>query len=1420
MGKASPNWHEIAPSKFPWEQDALNFVRERFPAHEPYRAWTNFEFVAQDGSVNEVDLLVITPMGFFLVEIKSRPGIIRGDQQHWTWEGSEGDIRVADNPLLLANRKAKKLASLLKAQKAFAKSKSACPFVEALVFCSAPDQALGLQGPAASRVCLRDRPASGNQPARPGIMAALINRNCPGMKLDVPKIDNPSARAVSRALEQIGYSLAPRRHLVGDYELESMVYESPSGAFQDWLAHHVSLQDAQRRIRVYGVGTTTSKEERDLIIRAAQREAQLLESLPHENIIAADHYTNSEYGPALVYRFDPGLVRLDHYLLGSHRTMGIDERLSILRQLAEALKFAHAKRVVHRALSPQSIFVLGKGTDCRLRIMNWQAGRLFASTTASSRLTCSLHPDQLVEDTSLLYMAPEVLEGESDQCGAYMDVFSLGAITYHLFSGQPPASSLVELKTRLVEQKGLDLVATSDGACSELRDLIQYSTHPNVADRCPTVDEFLAYLEIVEDELTAPEEDAIANPLDARAGDIMQGGFQVKKRLGKGGSAIAFLVNYQGQECVLKLANRPENNERIEGEYQVLRKLKHQYIVEADKLVQINGLVGFTMQSAGKETLAQRLRDQGPLQLEFLERFGEDVLAALRFLEEKGVFHRDIKPDNLGVGSATSKGPLHVLLFDFSLSQTPVENIHAGTPGYREPFLSRRKPEPRWDLYAERYAAAVTLYQMATGALPEWGDGQTSPELLDCEASIRSEAFDPSVREGMTRFFTTALRRNPKQRFDNAELMLRAWQRIFDDTRTTTTTHETVDRDTLVKEATVDTPVAGLGVSALARQALDRVNAVTVGDLLAVPFRVLQRLKGTGTETRAEIRSLVKAIRKARPDLVQAVEATPTQPTQPPQPPPEECAEDVAPGKASIDFVARAVGNVGGKDKEGEQPFLLAYLGLEAAEGQPDWPSLSALSHLLGITKNTAWNYLEAARQRWSRMPSVTHLADDVASLLDRLGGVLSLADLGAVVLAARGSVENGGKRRQVTNAALRAVVELERAREQPRFAEYRQGEVVLVCQSPELGDYAMRLGAKADELAVMDPLPPPARVVEVLREEPLPENAGAIPSNYDLLRLAVATATNAVVSGRQELYPRGMAAIRALRLAQGALCGVRELTIDAIRERVRIRYPDAEPIPGRPQLDEALAAIGLDVVWNPAAAEGHGAFEFRRSETSTLTWSGSSGTVAGADLGMGPTQAEIDVRLFERKLAQAHSQGSFLVLSAPIKRFVEAQQRLCNAFDLERIDLDAAFLDAMQRVAKEKKVEWGLVLQTDATTPDTRDWRNLQRLVALAVSDMERRFAVPDGRTLLLHNLGLLARYDQMEVIQRLMDRVGSRADNALHGAWLLIPEDEQHARPVVDGKPVPVLGSGQYTRVPREWGRGEGERTQRREGAEERKG
>ena len=120
-----PRWTTIAESEFPWELEALDWLREKLPDSDPWHAWSNFEFIDDDGKVNEVDALVLAPGGIFLVEIKSRPGVLTGDARTWTWV-TDGRQHSYDNPVYLANRKAKRLASVLRTQPSFVRARF-CP---------------------------------------------------------------------------------------------------------------------------------------------------------------------------------------------------------------------------------------------------------------------------------------------------------------------------------------------------------------------------------------------------------------------------------------------------------------------------------------------------------------------------------------------------------------------------------------------------------------------------------------------------------------------------------------------------------------------------------------------------------------------------------------------------------------------------------------------------------------------------------------------------------------------------------------------------------------------------------------------------------------------------------------------------------------------------------------------------------------------------------------------------------------------------------------------------------------------------------------------------------------------------------------------------------------------------------------------
>jgi hypothetical protein len=181
--------------------------------------------------------------------------------------------------------------------------------------------------------------------------------------------------------------------------------------------------------------------------------------------------------------------------------------------------------------------------------------------------------------------------------------------------------------------------------------------------------------------------------------------------------------------------------------------------------------------------------------------------------------------------------------------------------------------------------------------------------------------------------------------------------------------------------------------------------------------------------------------------------------------------------------------------------------------------------------------------------------------------------ELGAQLLASRGSVEDDERQRsRRARAIIRAAAELETAVSPIRFAAYTasEGHPPLVAISAEGAEYARRLARTADVLAVQDPLPSPGRVDEELGLVPVPNGAEPLAPDRRL-RLAVAASKDAALSARGELYPRGMSPLTALRLSLGTLASAGVLREDEIRARVQGRFPEASPLPPRPDLDVLL---------------------------------------------------------------------------------------------------------------------------------------------------------------------------------------------------------------------------------------------------------
>lgn len=1442
-----PLWVEGA-SPFPHEREALAFLRARLPNTEPYRAWTNVEFIADDGSVNEIDALVVTPLGFYLIEIKSHPGVMFGDGQNWRWKRPDGSEKPLQHPLILANTKAKRLRSLLARQPALRGERD--PFINALIFMSSADLDCRLHDVARTSVCGRDPdpvPAGAKPEQRrsafaplPGIVAAIKDPST--INLRGTSINRPMSAKLAEAITQAGLKPSNRGRRVGDWELGELLDEGPG--WQDFRGSRPKMS-ATRRVRVYLAGLATTSEEEKRLRREAEREFKVLEGLRHSGVSSALDFVQAERGPALLFGRTDDEERLDVWAPAAVPSLAIDERIELVRQVGEALAHAHARKVSHRALTARSILVRPTGDEPdedsgpELVVGHWQAGarELATRLTRHTDAGGATFGDELLERLGAdeaVYLAPEAFSVD-DPDGVALDVFSLGAVAYLLLSGSPPAGDLAERDRLLADHHGLPLSGAVDGPPDSLETFVAMATDPVPANR-PTIRELLELLDGALDELTSPVEDdaeptdeppepdteiaATADPLAAHQGDVLEGGWKVEKRLGSGSTAVALLCRRQGDTApeVLKVAKDEDHAERLRDEARVLSELRHIGIVEFFDVIQVGGRTALRLAPAGDPddriglTLADRLTAQGRLGLDLLDRFGDDLIEIVGVLESEGVAHRDLKPDNLGVRPRRGDRSLHLVLFDFSLARTPDTSLQAGTPGYLDPFLAER-PGKRWDPSADRYAAAATLHEMATGVRPVWGDGKTDPiHLPDETPRFDSELFDPAVRQGLLAFFMKALHRGPANRFDTADQMRQAWRAVFAAAIRPTSSGDGTspadpgELDRLLDAADETTPVADLGLSAAAMGAVDRLGIGTVRQLLDYPTADWNRAAGVGLNVRREVLSVIGGLRERL---------------------------DIAPGdeEASVDRIALiTLPKPQTPQAQRDLPVLRTLLGFDGTADTPlplddstlpTWPGPAEVRAVRGLERSEVDACLQRARTRWLKQPAITQARNDLVALLDRAGGVLAGDELALGLLSRRGSTATGPERLRRARAVIRACLEAEAGRDTNRFTWRRLGggaslvvaldaravETDEALDGEELADYAATLATTADQLAAADPLATPAAAIERLRRVPTP--AGMPPlSDQRLTRLAAAASATASVSSRLELYPRGLTPRRAIRIARAGLLGSGTLSEQEVRERVRTRLPEAAPLPERPELDELLRAeVGLE--WSnertsPSGAPRTPGFRVPPPPVATgRTAIAASGTRYRTGTATNATDEDrARAEVADERLRRHAANGGYLVLTVAPNHQDRAIRALAS-LGATKIDLDEVVIDALRAEAKAKRIDWDrAILATDAAGPDGANWQRLLTIARAAGTDIGDLLRGGAEHALLVHP-GLLARYDLFGLLDDLREHTTRIAapGQTLKTVWVLVPSDDPHAAPALAGRAVPITTSSEHLALPEVW-------------------
>lgn len=926
-------WVTVTESEFDHERRGLEAIREKLPDSDPWRAWSNFTFTANTGHVREVDLLVVAPGGLCMIELKDWHGSVTSENGTWVQTTPNGRRRTHGNPLHLVNRKAKELAGLLA-------------------------QTGGKRVWVAEAVCFTDGSLRVRLPAHDQNGVHTVDELVEMLKQpprdERRRVTAIGSREIAAALKTVGIRGSEAQYKVGPYELERKSFDS-GPTWADYLGRHSELPEAAR-VRIYLSERGSDTSLRRSVENAARREAAVLGRFKHPGAVQLKQYFPSGHtaGPALIFDYHPDTLKLDEYLVQYGEKLDILGRMALVRQLAETMRSAHSSRIHHRALAARSVHVVprprgGRGQAVgeetawlspQLQISDWQIATQRSGDSSQGQGMTRFAPTALstmhLGDDADAYLAPELTALSPDP--VYLDVYGLGVLTYLLVTGKAPAASQAELLARLEAGEGLRPSSLVDGLSEDVDELVQAATAYRPGQRLSSVDEFLELLEVVEDSLTAPATAATApegpgeqegtpadkDPLEAVAGDVFAGRWEIRRRLGTGSTSRAFLVRDLQAEArrtrplaVLKVALSDSRGEVLTHEAEVMGRLRPDSriirLVEPEPL-HIGGRTVLALEYVGderddtgqgtdgtprprrrEETVARQLREHGRLQVDQLEAYGDYLFGAVDFLEGEGVWHRDIKPDNIAIRIRPNR-TRELVLIDFSLAGYPARTTDAGTDGYLDPFVDVIT-RGSYDSHAERYAVAVTLHQMASGELPKWGDGSVVPRMTEQKdwpyPTIAAEAFDPAVRDGLVAFFQKALHRDAGKRYPELKPMRDAWRKVFlDASRTVPSSHRTrppapaaapageatvgegtvpaggaaavaiadaepesaeQQRDRLAAEVTRDTPLTVSGLTPAAQSFLYGLGLTTVGGLLDYSRRKLVNAPGLGAKTRNEV---------------------------------------------------------------------------------------------------------------------------------------------------------------------------------------------------------------------------------------------------------------------------------------------------------------------------------------------------------------------------------------------------------------------------------------------------------------------------------------------------------------------------------------------------------------------------------------
>ncbi len=261
-------------------------------------------------------------------------------------------------------------------------------------------------------------------------------------------------------------------------------------------------------------------------------------------------------------------------------------------------------------------------------------------------------------------------------------------------------------------------------------------------------------------------------------GKRLDGRYEIREIIGVGGMAVVYKAydNIDDRIVAIKilkeefLANE-EFRRRFKNEAKAIAVLSHPNIVKVYDVSFGDRLQYIVMEYIEGITLKEYIEQQKAVNWKEAVHFVNQILKALQHAHDKGIVHRDIKPQNIIL---LQDGTIKVSDFGiarFSRGDTRTMTESAiGSVHYISPEQARGEIT---DDKADLYSVGVVMYEMLTGQLPFQSDSAVSVAIMQLQQEAkRPREINPEIPLGLEQITLRAMQKNPKDRYQSASEML------------------------------------------------------------------------------------------------------------------------------------------------------------------------------------------------------------------------------------------------------------------------------------------------------------------------------------------------------------------------------------------------------------------------------------------------------------------------------------------------------------------------------------------------------------------------------------------------------------------------------------------------------------------------